>query len=74
MMNDHLAMVLRIFQRFQQLDSSDSRDKGGTGLGLAICKTIVEQHGGSITVRSEVGAGTTFRVELPADRTGRAAK
>jgi PAS domain S-box-containing protein len=55
----------RIFGRFAQVDSSDSRRKGGTGLGLAICKSIVEQHGGAIDYRSTVGAGSEFFFELP---------
>lgn len=54
-----------IFDRFQQVNISDSRDKGGTGLGLAICKSIVEQHGGSIWVESELGRGSTFFFTLP---------
>jgi PAS domain S-box-containing protein len=56
----------RVFERFQQVDSSDSRAKGGTGLGLAICRMIVEQHGGRIWAESDPGAGTTMIVELPA--------
>ncbi len=55
----------RLFNRFQQLDAGDRRSKGGTGLGLAISKAIVEQHGGSIGVNSEVGLGSTFWFELP---------
>ncbi len=56
----------RIFQKFAQADSTDSRQKGGTGLGLSICKSIVEQHGGSVSFVSETGQGAVFMVELPA--------
>jgi signal transduction histidine kinase len=54
-----------IFGRFQQVDASDSRQKGGTGLGLAICRSIVQQHGGHIWAESQLGQGSTFFVRLP---------
>jgi PAS domain S-box-containing protein len=54
-----------IFERFQQVDSSDSRNHDGTGLGLAICKSIVQQHGGHIWVESVLGEGSTFYFSLP---------
>src|SRR6202035_2408822 len=55
----------KIFEEFQQVDSSNTRKKGGTGLGLAISKRMVEMQGGAITVDSELGKGATFRVTLP---------
>lgn len=54
-----------IFERFQQVDASDSRAKGGTGLGLAICRSIIEQHGGQIWAESSPEAGSTFFFTLP---------
>jgi len=54
-----------IFGRFQQVDASDSRQKGGTGLGLAICRTIVHQHSGRIWAERNPVRGSTFRVFLP---------
>lgn len=54
-----------IFERFQQVDSSDSRKKGGTGLGLAICRQIVEGHGGQIWAESCLEKGSTFYFTLP---------
>ncbi|MTJ07232.1 PAS domain-containing protein [Anabaena sp. UHCC 0204] len=54
-----------IFERFHQVDASDSRSKGGTGLGLAICRNIVEQHGGTIWAESILGEGSTFYFTLP---------
>lgn len=55
-----------IFERFYRADSSRTRDTGGSGLGLAITKSLVEQHGGTISVRSVEGEGSTFSVALPA--------
>ena len=63
-----------IFGRFQQVDASDSRQKGGTGLGLAICRSIAEQHGGRIWAESVVSEGTSFYFTLPAPFEGEAGK
>ena len=54
-----------IFERFHQVDASDSRRKGGTGLGLAITRSIVLQHGGRIWVESELGKGSSFFFTIP---------
>ncbi len=55
----------RIFEEFQQADSSSTRTKGGTGLGLSIAKRIIEMHGGRMWVESSVGKGSTFSFDLP---------
>jgi PAS domain S-box-containing protein len=57
----------RIFEKFSQADSSDTRQKGGTGLGLAICKEIIERMGGRIGFNSEVGLGAQFYFEMPVE-------
>jgi signal transduction histidine kinase/DNA-binding response OmpR family regulator len=59
-----------IFDRFQQIEPADARQKGGTGLGLAICRSIVQQHSGSIWAQRNLGPGSTLYVMLP--RTSRA--
>jgi two-component system sensor histidine kinase SenX3 len=56
----------RVFERFYRVDRARSRETGGTGLGLAIVRHVAENHGGSVEVVSELGAGSTFTVTLPA--------
>jgi GAF domain-containing protein/HAMP domain-containing protein len=59
------ADQVKIFEEFQQVDNTLTKQKGGTGLGLAISKRIVEMHGGRIVVDSELGKGSTFTINLP---------
>ncbi len=59
------AQVEHIFERFVRGDAGLTQRVGGTGLGLAISKSLVDLHGGTITVDSEVGRGSTFTVTLP---------
>jgi signal transduction histidine kinase len=59
------ADLPHIFDRFYRVDRARSREQGGTGLGLAIGRWIIDMHGGSITVASELDRGSTFSVELP---------
>lgn len=61
----------RIFQKFSQADSSDTRQKGGTGLGLAISKEIIERMDGTIGFESTEGQGTRFYFELPVHNPGK---
>ncbi len=55
----------RIFERFYRVDRARTREVGGTGLGLAIVKHLTRLHGGEVAVESQLGSGTTFRIELP---------
>ncbi|VXD22698.1 Multi-sensor signal transduction histidine kinase (fragment) [Planktothrix serta PCC 8927] len=60
--NDKIKII---FEQFQQVDASDSRQKGGTGLGLAICRMIIQQHGGQIWAESQLNQGSCFYFTLP---------
>src|SRR5699024_8483486 len=55
----------RVFERFFRVDKARSRQTGGTGLGLAIVKHVMANHGGSISLWSRPGTGSTFTLELP---------
>ncbi len=55
----------RVFERFFRVDDDRSRASGGTGLGLSIVKHVAEMHGGHVSLRSELGEGSNFKVRLP---------
>ena len=57
--------IERLFERFYRVDNARSRKMGGTGLGLSIVKHIVQVHGGQITVKSKLGKGSSFILQMP---------
>jgi signal transduction histidine kinase len=60
-----LSALPRVFERFYRVDRARSRETGGTGLGLSIVRHVAENHGGTVTVQSELGRGSTFEVRFP---------
>jgi two-component system, OmpR family, phosphate regulon sensor histidine kinase PhoR len=62
---EHLS---RLTERFYRVDGSRARDTGGTGLGLSIVKHVMLRHGGELEVLSEVGKGSTFKLQFPSSR------
>ena len=59
----------KIFERFHQVDASSTRKYQGVGIGLTLTKELVEKHGGELSVKSELGTGTCFTVQLPIKQT-----
>ena len=62
---DNKSIMDFIFETFYQIDKSLDKDKGSKELGLSLCKTIIEEHGGTIPVKSSMGQGTRFSLLLP---------
>jgi signal transduction histidine kinase len=62
-------MQARVFEKFRQVESAQAGRPKGSGLGLSICREIVERHGGSVGLESQVGRGSTFSFLLPVSRT-----
>ena len=58
----------RLTERFYRVDRSRSRESGGTGLGLAIVKHVMQRHGGSLSIASELGRGSSFKLHFPLGR------
>lgn len=63
-------MIDLIFERFVQVDKTYTRDREGSGIGLSLTKSLVEMHGGSISVKSRLGEGSEFIIEIPAEQIG----
>ena len=57
---DNKSIMDFIFETFYQIDKSLDKDKGSKELGLSLCKTVIEEHGGTIPVKSSMGQGTRF--------------
>ena len=64
-LENDMAKLPHLFERFYRVDTGRARRHGGSGLGLSICKSLVESHGGSISCQSIPGEGSTFIVRLP---------
>ncbi len=63
------AALPHLFDRFYRVDEARARSTGGNGIGLAICQSIIEAHGGKITVESKLGSGSVLEIQLPASST-----